>query len=158
MIESLLLLLLFVGLAGVAFYLGFIRKVPREPEYFRGKAQVGFIACSVFSVIWMSHIWNLAQVEPQLAKYVVPYPGAKYTGSLFGGFVDDDASWLATVDAPPHTVISFYLSPENVPGWTIAEASDVSLVYRKEGAELVIFVTEKGRRGSTIMYSVSQQE
>lgn len=158
MIESLLLLLLCIGLAVVSFYFGFIRKAPREPEIFPGRTKAGFFVSVVLSVIWMWHIWNLTQMAPQLSKYVVPYPGAKYTVTSYARLVDDDASWLATVDAPPHTVISFYLFPKNVPGWTIAEESDGALVYRKEGAELVIFVTEKGRRGSTIMYIVSQQE
>jgi len=157
MIGSLLFLMLCVGLTVVAFYLGFIRKAPREPEFFKGRAQGGFVAFSVISLICMWHIWNLTQMEPQLPKYVEPYPGAKYTVSSYGSFVDDDARWLATVDAPPDTVMNFYLSPKNVPGWTIAEENDYALVFRKEDAQLSIFVTNEGR-GSMITYTLTKQK
>ena len=157
MIGSLLFLLVLVVLAVVCFYLGFVRKEgPREFGIFHGRAQVGFIVAVIFSVGWMWHIWNLTQMEPQLSKHVVPYPGAKYTVT-YDRFVDDDASWMATVDSPPDVVMKFYSSPKNVPGWTVVEESDGVLVFRKEGAQLAILVNNEGR-GSMIIYSLTKQE
>ncbi len=151
--SIILLLLLFIGLAALAYYLSFVQP-PRCLSHLSRRAFPVYLLLIAFT------IWALSRQATDQSRLealgLIAHPSLEHSIGVPAG-PGIDPTWVFHASTPPRAILEFYRNQENREGWSLrSDNSPLMLVLEKEDRRLTIAATEKPGDAATVSFLLSE--
>lgn len=131
--TTLFFLLLFIAIAILNYYLGFVRQ-----GAFTYLAQASFVAAAAIIFVILILLWQQHTAIDRLSRIGITPPPSIIESVGTGTGLGDQPLWIFRIDATSEDISAFYRDEKNRKGWTIADDMPVMMILKKKDRKLTI--------------------
>jgi len=136
------LLIVFIALAALSFYVGFLQ--PRDRFDWRSQAAFLVLTFMLIPVVVFTLTQQAGAVGRLEAHGTTPHPAVRHVLGITAGQCPAPV-WVFTSAVEDAARLDFYDDPATRPGWEISQRGATMLVLRQGDARLSVSATSTGR-------------